>query len=187
MLPPPAELRELPVDLLLSALASTRPLPVAVEHELRRRQRATDDGGAIELDPLRRFDDSGLLLHRARHLSLALWRLQERLSRPTTSIDAIHWRLNGALGPLAIADGLVQAALKQETLPGEAHFLLAELALTVAAVDWRSVASDIGFRRVRPLVTEVLKAIEERRMALPSASDPALENYVRDALEVARQ
>lgn len=187
MLPPPAELAELPVDVLLAALASTRPLPIALEHELRRRQRTTDDGVGIDLDPLRRFDDSGLLLHRARHLSLALWRLQERLNRPTTSIDAIQWRLNGALGPLAIADGLVLAALKQETLPGEAHFLLAELALTIAAVDWRSVASDIGFKRVQPLVADILKAIEDRRKALPTAPDPALENYVRDALEAARQ
>ena len=81
-LPPPAELADLPVDVLLAALASTRPLPVALEHELRRRQRAGDDGRRIELDPLRRFDDSGLLLQRTRHLSLALWRLQERLSRP---------------------------------------------------------------------------------------------------------
>ena len=186
-LPPPAELADLPVDVLLAALASTRPLPVALEHELRRRQRAGDDGRRIELDPLRRFDDSGLLLQRARHLSLALWRLQVRLSRPTTSIDALQWRLHGALGPLAIADGLVQAALNQETLPGEAHFLLAELALTVAAVDWDNVASGIGPKRVRALVAEVLHAIEERRMELPPAPDPALDAYVRDAVEEARR
>ena len=186
-LPPPAELADLPVDVLLAALASTRPLPVALEHELRRRQRAADKGGRIELDPLRRFDDSGLLLQRARHLSLALWRLQERLGRPTTSMDALHWRLHGALGPLTIAEGLVRAALKQETLPGEAHFLLAELALTVAAVDWDRVASGIGPKRVRTLVAEVLHAIEERRMELPPAPDPALDAYVRDAFEEARR
>ena len=186
-LPPPAELADLPVDVLLAALASTRPLPVALEHELRRRQRAADKGGRIELDPLRRFDDSGLLLQRARHLSLALWRLQERLGRPTTSMDALHWRLHGALGPLTIAEGLVRAALKQETLPGEAHFLLAELALTVAAVDWDGVASGINPKQVRALVAEVLHAIEERRMELPPAPDPALDAYVRDAFKKAQQ
>lgn len=184
-LPPPAELAELPVDVLLAALASTRPLPVALERELRRRARTGDDGQRIELDPLRRFDDSGLLLQRARHLSLALWRLQERLGRPTTSIDAVHWRLHGALGPLAIADGLVSAALEQQTLPGEAHFLLAELALTVAAVDWDGVASGIDPKRVRVLVDGVLLAIEERRQVLPPAPDAALDAYVRDALEAA--
>ena len=100
--------------------------------------------GASSSTHLRRFDDSALLLQRARHLSLALWRLQERLRPADASIDALHWRLHGPIGPLAIADGLVRAALEDETLPGEAHFLLAELALTVAAVDW------VGFARASP-------------------------------------
>ncbi len=76
------------------ALASTRPLPVALEHELRRRERLDKTSAYMELDPLRRFDDSGLLLQRVRQTSLALWRLQGRLGRPTTSLDALHWRLH---------------------------------------------------------------------------------------------
>ena len=186
-LPLPAELAELPVDLLLAALASTRPLPVAVEHELRRRERTNSEGGRIELDPLRRYDDSGLLLQRARHLSLALWRLQLRLGRPATSLDALHWRLNGVFGPLAIADGLVSATLEQQTLPGEAQFLLAELALTIHAVDWSRVAVGIDIKSVRRLVAAVLAAIEERYKALPPAPDAALGTYVRDALEAAQR
>ncbi|OBJ87751.1 hypothetical protein A9W97_17405 [Mycobacterium gordonae] len=186
-LPPPAELAELKFDVLLAALASTRPLPVALELELRRRQRAADEGLHIELDPLHRFDDSGLLLQRARHFSLALWRLQERLGRPATNIDAVHWRLEGALGPIAIADGLVQAAQMRETLPGEAHFLLAELALTVAAVDWSCVANSVDIEQVRTLVAQALSAIEDRRSTLPPAPDPTLDNYIRDALKAARR
>ena len=186
-LPLPAELALLPVDLLLAALASTRPLPAAVEHELRRRERTDSEGGRLELDPLRRFDDSGLLLQRARLLSLALWRLQGRLGRAATSLDALHWRLHGVFGPLAIADGLVSAAGAHQTLPGEAHFLLAELALTVHAVDWSQVAVGIDISTVRNLVADVLAAIEERRQALPPAPDPALEAYVRDAIEAARR
>jgi hypothetical protein len=186
-LPPPAELAELPVDVLLAALASTRPLPVALEHELRRRERAGSDDGRVELDPLRRFDDSGLLLQRVRHLSLALWRLQERLARPAASLDALHWRLHGAFGPLSIADGLVKAAQQEQTIAGEAHFLLAELALTIAAVDWREVAAGIDPEQQRELVAEVLAAIDERRQDLPPADDNALNDYVRDALEMARR
>ncbi len=140
-----------------------------------------------ELDPLRRFDDSGLLLQRTRHLSLALWRLQDRLGRPATSLDALHWRLHGAFGPLAIAEGLVRAAEEQRTIPGEAHFLLAELALTVAGVDWSHVAAGIDLKAARTLVADVLAAIEDRRVALPPAPDPALDAYVRDALEEARR
>jgi hypothetical protein len=186
-LPLPAELRELPPDLLLDALASTRPLPFALERELRRRERAGQEERHLELDPLRRFDDTGLLLQRARHLSLALWRLQERLGRPASSLDAVHWRLHGVFGPLAIADSLVRAAREQPTLPGEAHFRLAEVALTVSAVDWSRVAVDLDLRAVRKLVADALTDLEERRQDLPPAPDAAVDAYVRDAVEAARR
>lgn len=187
-LPPPAELAELPVDVLLAALASTRPLPVALEHELRRRDQGEHGGGRVELDPLRRFDASGLLLQRTRHVSLALWRLQERLGRPATSLDAVRWRLQGAFGPLTIADGLVAAAHEEQTLPGEAHFLIAELALTIAAVDWSAVAAGgVKKSEVRQVVAEVLAALDERRCSLPPAPDAALDAYVHDALEAAQR
>lgn len=187
VLPPPAELAELPVDVLLAALASTRPLPIALEQELRRRERLDGMDDQVDLDPLRRFDDSGLLLQRARRLSVALWRLQDRLSRPTTSLDALHWRLHGAFGPVAIADGLVVAASTDRALPGEAHFLLAELALTIAAVDWPAVADGIDRQQVRKLVSDVLTQLEDRRTQLPPAPDPSLDRYVHDALEAAQR
>lgn len=185
-LPPPAELAELPVDVLLAALASTRPLPVALEHELRRRDRVAVDG-RVDLDPLRRFDDSTLLLHRVRHVSLALWRLQERLARSATSIDALHWRFYGAVSPLAIADGLVKAAQDERAIPGEAHFLLAELALAVASVDWTQVGGDVDPSELRELVRGVFAALAERFADLPPAPDPTLNDYVSDALQAARR
>ena len=187
-LPPPAELAELPVDVLLAALSSTRPLPVALEEELRRRERHGQRGnGAIELDPLHRFDSSGMLFQRARRLSLALWRLQQRLSRPATSLDVIAWRLNGAFGPAAIADGVAASAQDERSLPGEAHFVLAELALTVSAVDWRQVGPGLSQERVGQLIADVLTHIEERRQGLPRAPDPALDSYAREALAAVRQ
>ena len=187
-LPPPAELAELPVDVLLAALSSTRPLPVALEEELRRRERhGRQDNGAMELDPLRRFDSSGMLFQRARRLSLALWRLQQRLSRPATSLDVIAWRLNGAFGPAAIADGVAAAAHHERSLPGEGHFVLAELALTVWAVDWRHIAPGLDPDEVSRLVVDVLAHIEERRRGLPPAPDPALDSYAREAIAAARR
>jgi hypothetical protein len=186
-LPPPADLAQLPVEVLLAALASSRPLPVALEQELRRRQRTGADSYRAELDPLRRFDDSRMLLQRTRQLSLALWRLQDRLGRPAGSLDALHWRLHGAFGPLAITEGLVRAAEAEQTIPGEAHFLLAELALTVAAVDWASVTTGLDSMAAKGLIADVFAAIETRRAALPPAPDPALDSYAREALEEARR
>ena len=185
-LPAPPEFNEISVDVLLAALASTRPLPIALERELRRKQRAVDEGFTLVLDPLQRFDDSGLLLQRARHLSLALWRLQERLSRPATSLDTLEWRLRGPVGPIAIADGLGRAAADQKTLPGEAHFRLAELALTIASVEWDQVAPGADRTKVRALVKEAVEAIAARLGELDAAPDPALDKYARDALKKAR-
>jgi hypothetical protein len=184
-LPPPSELSDLPVDILLAALASTRPLPVALEHELRRHTTTTER--RVELDPLRRFDDRGLLLQRARHLSLALWRLQERLGRPASNLDALHWRLHGPFGPLAIGDGLLDLANANKALPGEAHFLLAELALTVAHVDWTRVADDIDDHHVQGLVADVLGELDKRRRALPAAPDKSIDAYLDRAFAEARQ
>ncbi|MFC7247613.1 hypothetical protein ACFQO7_34555 [Catellatospora aurea] len=183
-LPPPAELAELPVEILLAALASTRPLPHALEQALRG-QRDHAAAAALELDPLRRFDGSGLLLQRTRRHSLALWRLQERLGKPATGFDALHWRLHGAFGPVAIADALV-AAPEQDTVAGERHFLLAELALTIRAVDWTATAAGLDQARVRELVAEAVEQLRQRRDNLGPAPAPALDAYVRDAMEATR-
>lgn len=185
-LPAPPEFNDISVEVLLAALASTRPLPIALERELRRTQRAVDEGHTLVLDPLQRFDDSGLLLQRARHLSLALWRLQERLSRPATSLDTLEWRLRGPVGPIAIADGLGRAAADEKILPGEAHFRLAELALTIAAVEWDQVAPAVDRKKVRALVKEAVDAIAARLGELDAAPDPGLDIYARDALKKAR-
>jgi hypothetical protein len=183
-LPPPQDLADLPVDVLLAALASTRPLPVALEQELRRRERRSAEG-TLELDPLRRFDNSTLLMNRVRHVSLALWRLQQRLSRPATNLDAVRWRFYGAIGPIAIADGLVRSAGEEGAIPGEAHFLIAELALTVANIDWVHPAGTVEPADVRRLVRQLLKDLAKRLDALPAAPDPALNAYVADAMKAA--
>ncbi|MBL8776859.1 MAG: hypothetical protein JNK12_13040 [Acidimicrobiales bacterium] len=184
-LPPPEELRDLPVALLLEALASTRPLPEAVERELRRQERAAEANGRAELDPLKRFDDRSLLLQRTRRVSLALMRLEERLARPASSLDALRWRLQGPFGPLAIADGLLAADGAGDLLPGEPHFLLAELALTVAAVDWEAAAPKLPKTTVRRVVSEAIQAIDLHRAELSSSADGAIDRYVTDALKAA--
>ena len=187
ILPPPDGFADVTVEQILAALASTRPLPFALERELRRKEKLQSGESPIDLDPLHRYDDSALLLQRTRRLSLALWRLQERLGRPATNLDAIHWRLHGTLGPLAIADGLVRSIDDGKTLPGEAQFILAELALTVSSVDWASVVSGGDYKAVRKIVDQVVRAIDKRRSELPPITDTGLGNYVRDALAEAKK
>lgn len=180
-LPPPKELAELPVEVLISALAASRPLPAAIEYELRRRAKTTQNSTDSDLDPLKRFDSSHLLLQRTRELSFALWRLEQRLARPFTSIEVLRWRLHGALGPIAIADGVLAAAQQGRSLPGEGHFLMAELALLLSAVDWKACAPGLDASLVSDVVAEVVSRLRTAFLALPPAEDASLRAYVEEA------
>jgi len=117
-LPPPDELRSLPVEALLAALASTRPLHEALATAVRRRARAARANGTLELDPLKRYASAGLF-QRTRHASAALAGLRRRLERPAGSVEALVWRLTGPFGPRAIADGLIGDTGQGQRLPGE--------------------------------------------------------------------
>ena len=109
VLPPPSELTGLSSDVLLAILASTRPLREAIENALRAKSTRKKPGGD-ELDPLKRFDDSGLLIQRVRRASAALWGIARRLSARCSSLDALEWRLAGTLGPEHVARKLADAA-----------------------------------------------------------------------------
>ena len=68
---------------------------------------------------------------------------------------------------------------------GEAGFLLAELSLTLARVDWTSTARilplDIVQEEARSVLAEVKKLAKKAKV-----EDPALRSYVRRALAEAR-
>jgi phosphatidylserine/phosphatidylglycerophosphate/cardiolipin synthase-like enzyme len=184
-LPPPAELRSLPVDALLAALASTRPLHEALATALRRRARAARAVGMPMLDPLKRYASPGLF-HRTRHASAALAGLRRRLERPAGSVEALVWRLTGPFGPRAIADGLVGDTGQEERLPGEVSFLLAELALTLRRVDWAQTAS-AGVPRevVEEHACQTIDDLRRLLLEMETGPDPLLARYVREACEAA--
>jgi phosphatidylserine/phosphatidylglycerophosphate/cardiolipin synthase-like enzyme len=177
-LPPPDELRHLPVDALLRALASTRPLHESLSQALR-----TTAGGRTddELDPLRRFSETGQLLRRAKEVSLALAGLRERLERPAATEDALAWRLGGPFGPVAIANGLIEQARRGGAVPGETSFLLAELALTLARVDWQRSGRLLpgGTRTARRHARQALHELRALHEDVPE--EPHLAAYVERA------
>jgi len=184
-LPPPPDLSDIPVRVLIAILASSRPLPAALEEELIRLQEVAAASEARDLDPLLRFDDSGLLFRRSRQMSLALQRLGERLAQPVATVDALRGRLFGAVGPVTLARGLVRAADEAEALPGEAHFTLAELVLTVARVPWLPAPKGPSQAAVRQAVRECLKELVAQRSALPVLADVSLTQYLDAAMSEA--
>jgi hypothetical protein len=179
-LAPPDELRDLPVAALLAALASTRPIheavAAAIEAEEKRKVTAALDP---ELDPLRRFSSTGLLLHRARKLSAALAGLRRRLERPLANAEALHWRLNGPFGPRAVAEGLIRESEASGFLEGEVSFSLAELALTLSRVEWKIAGDAVTQESVREATASVLTEIRELEVAVEK--EPALSRYVARA------
>jgi hypothetical protein len=188
-LPPPAELRELPVDLLIRALASLRPLHEAADAEARRRRRRErkTEKPLSELDPLRRFSPSGQLLYRTQELSGALAGLQQRLERPAASLDAFLWRVTGPFGPVQIAEKLIAERRANRSIPGEEAFMLAEIGLTLAAIDVEKASRLIPERkrRMRRVLRDAVNALENMCGELDPASP--LTAYVRGAFSRARR
>jgi hypothetical protein len=128
-LPPPEELRDLPLEALINILTSARPLHQALRVCLAQHARAATGGGDNQpvsmVDPHKRVDTTGFLLQRTRRVSLALNELKVRLQRPVVSKESLEWRLRGPVGVLALWNALDKEATSNE----ERMFLLSELAL----------------------------------------------------------
>lgn len=173
-LPPPDSLRDLTLEELLDILSSSRPLPQAVVDVLTRRTK----GGARDtlLDPLKRLDSQAFLLRRTKRVSLALERLRERLERPALTHDAYEWRLKGAIGPAQLADAFV----KEASLPGEAKFYLAELALMLSRViPQRPAVGGLAAAEISTLIAESITEIKGRAdlLNVPEQTMSPLDDY----------
>lgn len=176
MLPPPAALASLSSEVLINVLASARPLRDALESALRDRQAQGRDVGADELNPLKRFDGTGLLFQRVRRASAALWGIERRLSVRFASLETLEWRLAGALGPEHLARKLAEAA-SRASLAGEVQFLIAELALVVHRVPWQALAIDVPADAVRKRVARTLHLLKEVADGLGGLEHQAIHGY----------
>ena len=186
-LPPPQELRGLPVRVLLRALASTRPIhdalaaAITAEHE----HEMHGSEGDPELDPLKRYSGAGQLLIRAKQLSAALEGLRRRLERPAATMDTLAWRLDGPIGPRAVAEGLIREVDAGSEVKGETAFALAEVVLTLTRVDWTTATRRLPARRARRLIRETFNDIKSLRHQLDPDIDQRLEAYVERAFSTA--
>ncbi|MDP9177434.1 MAG: hypothetical protein M3O61_07120 [Gemmatimonadota bacterium] len=182
-LPAPDELTGLSLEELLAVLSSTRPLHDAVARVLKRRLSKPQTG--IELDPLRRYDSQATLLRRSKRVAIALDRLRERLERPALTRDAFEWRLRGTIGPVMLAD----AFLREATLPGEAKFYLAELALTISRVrPTLPAAGGLSVGTITQLISALVSELEVRASTVASPVETrALDQYIGAAFFEAKR
>lgn len=179
-LPPPAELSELPLEVLIEILTSAQPLHLALARWLRKSASAESTEAPL-LDPHRRVDTSSFLLQRTRRVSWAFAGLRARLERPVASRETLEWRLRGPVGVQALARAISKEAHSAE----ERTFLLVELMLELARV--RPLATPGGLPTTE--VKAALRAlIAELRATLAPESlkdAPALSAYVAAATAAA--
>lgn len=177
-LPAPDELRLLTLDQLIDVLTSARPLHEAVAEALRAAAHTEDLGSDARAgDALARHSGNAFLLRRMRRVAAALEGLRQRLQRPAYNLDALRWRLHGPVGPINLARQLATAEGRG------AAFMVAEVARTVASVDWGLVGHQLGAAAVK---AEVVTVIEGLRQLVHGASDPpppALVAYVEETFE----
>jgi hypothetical protein len=178
-LPPPEELKDLPLAVLIDILTSSRPLYRVVREYVDRG--AWGPGGYIsDSDPHKRVDTSGYLLQRTRRVSWALAALKRRLELPVASEQCLEWRLRGPVGVGALAKAIQKEALGR---PEERAFLLCELALELASVQPKAAPGCLPAEEVRAGLSEVIAEIKQGIDLRSLRGNPDLRDYVNQVFQ----
>ena len=157
VLPPPDELKNLPLEVLIAILSSARPLHRVISDFLRRKkEKSTPSGNGTDLDPHKRVDTSQFLLQRTRRISTALTALKERMERPAATLEASHWRLLGPVGVMAVADAIAKEAQSD----GERCFLISEVALELSRARPRTAPGCLPIADVKREIASVVADLQ---------------------------
>lgn len=179
-LPPPAELKDLPLDLLIEILTSARPAYRIIGKQLNRINARKTQAGSV-IDALKRVDSYSFLLQRTRRVARALAGLRQKIEAPCTSKESLHWRLYGPIG----AQALSEALLRESSSEDERYFLITELALELSRIEPSSTPDTLPASEIKEAARTFVK---ELRMKLPesSANLPAdLSAYIKQAFHEA--
>jgi hypothetical protein len=188
-LPPPAELRNLSLDVLIDVLTSARPLHEALGRFLARTSRSEgEQPRAFDLNPHDRVDTSTFMLQQARRVAWALSALRERLERPVATREGLRWRLRGPVGVMALADALereVPAEMDAKDRDCQRVFLLCELILELTRVKPRSADGCLRSGEVWEGIQSVIAELQQRLPPLGDSSIQHLHAYADAVREAA--
>jgi hypothetical protein len=175
-LPPPDDLRDLSLEVLIDLLTSARPLHEAMRKHLQRRRQGSKGAGpdGVELDPHKRVDTSGFLLQRTRRFSWALSGMRTRMERPVPTEECLRWRIDGPVGVMAVASALIREASGSE----ERTFLLAELALELVRVRPQDIPGTLSADKVRGALQSAAQAVFGLIAVQPDHGSAHLRRYV---------
>ena len=178
-LPPPAELRNLPLEVLIGILTSAKPLHQALQHWLRRKKNGPQPNDGPIIDPHKRVDTSAFLLQRTRRVSDALTGLRQRLERSFATEQSLGWRLRGPVGVTALAQAIAKEARSEQ----ERCFLLTELCLELAHVKPQTSPGSLKVSQVRAALRKVAQEIRATISPDALANFPLLAAYTKTAFE----
>jgi hypothetical protein len=176
-LPPPDELKNLPLEVLINILTSAKPLHLALAAWLRRKAAGGANAHPQALDPHKRVDTSAFLLQRTRRVSWALSALRQRLEKPVYSLESLTWRLRGPVGAVALAQAIGGEARSE----AERCFLLTELCLDLARVRPQVGPGSLSKQRVQAALQELIREIHGGLSPAALSADPGLSGYVTAA------
>ena len=177
-LPPPDELKDLPLDLLINVLTSARPLHQVLKNWIMRKGRGENPARKSDVsDPHKRVDTSAFLLQKTYRVTAALWGLRQRLERPAMSIDAMEWRLRGPVGVTTVQN----AILKEAQSTDEQVFLLTELSLELSRAKPKTAPGCLGIETTKGQIQGMLTELKAQVMEKLKDSPQALKDYVRSA------
>jgi hypothetical protein len=181
-LPPPEELRDLPLEVLIDILTSARPLHQAMKELLHRKGDGIGGGGYDpSIDPHKRVDTSTFLLQRTRRISRALAALRERFERPIPTGTTLEWRLNGPVGVRAIAGAILKEGKSEE----EKVFLMTELALELSRVEPIKAVGSLPSTTVKEAIRKVIEELEGEVNGRAMEEMPNLKVYVKESFQEA--
>lgn len=182
ILPPPDEIKDLPLEILIQIITSARPMHQIIKSWLTRKKQNGDNHNNFEIvDPHKRVDTSEFLLQRTRKISFALSGLKNKLEMPAYTVESIHWRLFGPIGVKAVVNAIMKEAKSDE----ERAFLLCEIALELSRINYREnenslKASDVK-QKIQLLIEELYKDIQPYYKIIRNE----IKDYIKKGFKVA--
>ena len=183
-LPPPEELKDLPLDILVNILTSARPLHQVLKNWINRKKETGSASSIADIiDPHKRVDTSAFLLQKTYRVTVALSGLRQKLERPVPSKDSLEWRLRGPVGVSAVAKAILSEARSSE----EKAFLLTELAMEISRAHPKTAPGCLPKREIQKQIKEVVLEIKKQAYVHLSEAPPSLKQYIRSAFREAVQ
>ncbi len=174
-LPPPPELKDLPLEVLMSILTSARPLHQVIGVWLKKKQHLNKPD--VVVDPHKKVDTTKFLFQRTRQISWVLRLLKEKLERPFYTKESLHWRLRGPVGVFT----LVQAIFKEGKSEDEKAFLVAEIVLELGRIKYKEDARSLKREVLEEEFRRIIREIKETILPSIQISDDLINVYVSNA------